>query len=328
MRSRLLQLYAVAVFLDRCSWRHGIGGATETDRDSNGTLYGPYNETGSATWSSSDTSVATVSGGTVSFVGPGSCNIIANWNATEYVGPNCSPETVTAGGGEGATVAPKITSISPSRALFGTVVDVDIKGNGFGSNPSVNAGSDITVSIQGANNSDIVCTFSLAGNGTGGNHAVTVTASGHTSGSVNFYVQIPTSLLRNSITDVIPVANGTINGNPNECGAYRSVSYTLLDQASTQIVTDQPVSETFSNYSGPPSLAPPNKPVADSGGALQGTLGFGTPAPQCPPAFQASLTQRFNVAVGLNVFNLTTSNAISYTSDGAGHYTITVNYTQ
>lgn len=63
-------------------------------------------------------------------------------------------------------------------------------------------------------------------------------------------------------------------------------------------------------------------------GTALDVIGFGTPAPQCPPAFQASVTQNFNVAVGLNVFTLTTSNAISDSSNGAGGYTIVVTYTQ
>jgi hypothetical protein len=211
----------------------------------------------------------------------------------------------------------------------GTVADVTITGRGFGTNPSVSAGSNITVTINSnfTTDTNIDATFTVAGNGAGGNQTVTVTSRGQ-SATVNFYLQVPTSLRRDSISDVIVVTNGTIGTHQNQCGAYRSVSYTLLDQAGQQIFTSLPLNETFSNYSGPQSLAPTNAHMTMTDGTALDVIGFGTPAPQCPPAFQASVTQNFNVAVGLNVFTLTTSNAISDSSNGAGGYTIVVTYTQ
>jgi hypothetical protein len=233
------------------------------------------------------------------------------------------------------SVRPNITSISPSRALFGTVVDADIRGNGFGSNPSVNAGSDISVSIQGATNTEIVCTFTLAGNGTGGAHGVTVTASGQTSSSVNFYVQIPTSLRRDSISSTTPIDPGPgdiVNAfgqtvATGKCGAYLNLVYTLMDQdgPAQPIDTDQPITETFSNYSGPPAYGIATETQTLTQGRFGDTIAIVLDAPSCPPAgTSASVTQNFSVAVGLNVFSLATANTIVRSKSTSGTYTITV----
>jgi hypothetical protein len=64
-----------------------------------GVDYGPYNRTQDSTWSSSNTSVMTVSAGTVSCLGEGSAGIRAQFQATVYT-LNCFPNTInpTTGG--------------------------------------------------------------------------------------------------------------------------------------------------------------------------------------------------------------------------------------
>jgi hypothetical protein len=56
----------------------------ETDMDCNGIVYGPYNRDSIATWSTSDSSIATVSGGSCVLLAPGNCGITANFLATVY----------------------------------------------------------------------------------------------------------------------------------------------------------------------------------------------------------------------------------------------------
>jgi hypothetical protein len=56
----------------------------ETDMDCNGIVYGPYNRDSVATWSTSDSSIATVSGGSCALLAPGQCGITANFLATVY----------------------------------------------------------------------------------------------------------------------------------------------------------------------------------------------------------------------------------------------------
>ena len=93
--------------------------AQEWDKDSNGTMYGPYDKTGSpTTWTSSDTSVATVTGGSVSFVSTGSCTINASWTATVYTGSNCTPTSVPAAAGGPVAVV----SVTLSLRYGGTLV--------------------------------------------------------------------------------------------------------------------------------------------------------------------------------------------------------------
>jgi hypothetical protein len=76
--------------------------------------------------------------------------------------------------------------------LIGTNVPVQLDGKGFGTNPTVNAGSGIAVTVNSATDTRIVATFAIATNAPAGNHNVTVTAASQTSTSVNFYVQAPT----------------------------------------------------------------------------------------------------------------------------------------
>jgi hypothetical protein len=298
--------------------------AQETDRDSNGTLYGPYDKTGSATWSSSDTTVATASGGTVSFVESGSCNISASWGATVYFGPNCSPSSVSAGGGEGVQVGPRITNLSPSQVLTGTVVDVTITGRGFGTNPSVNAGPNISVSIDThfTTDTNIDATFTVAGNGAGGNQSVTVTNGTHTSPAVNFFLQVPTSLSHASAGTLQSCSNCTINGVPNRCGCSRLDGWILIDQQGQQIVTS---SASITEYVTGDNTYQTNYPLES--GNIGDLYGFATAAPSCPGSFTKHMTQTFKAFVGLNVYTLTTVNSLTYTSDGNGGYSVTVTTT-
>jgi hypothetical protein len=55
--------------------------AMEELRDCNNALFGPYNRTSNSTWSSSDTSVFTVSSGLVSCLQPGSGTVTAQFQA-------------------------------------------------------------------------------------------------------------------------------------------------------------------------------------------------------------------------------------------------------
>src|SRR5205807_279043 len=62
-------------------------------RDCNNALFGPYNRTSISTWSSSDTSVFTVSSGLVSCLQPGSGTVTAQFQTTVY-GQWCAPITI------------------------------------------------------------------------------------------------------------------------------------------------------------------------------------------------------------------------------------------
>jgi hypothetical protein len=62
--------------------------ANEKRKDCHGVEYGPYNRTQDSTWTSSNTSVMTVSGGSVSCLSEGSASITARFQGVVY-GLNC-----------------------------------------------------------------------------------------------------------------------------------------------------------------------------------------------------------------------------------------------
>ncbi|HWO00614.1 MAG TPA: hypothetical protein VNS63_15250 [Blastocatellia bacterium] len=56
----------------------------EQRQDCRGAVFGPYNRTSDSSWSSSNASVFTVSGGTVSCLQPGSGTVTAQFQGTVY----------------------------------------------------------------------------------------------------------------------------------------------------------------------------------------------------------------------------------------------------
>jgi hypothetical protein len=81
--------------------------AMETDINCSGQTLGPFNVSGTAAWSSTNTSVATVAaGGYVSCLGVGQGTIKAAWTGIVYGGPpsSCTPIQVNPNPGGGVTV--------------------------------------------------------------------------------------------------------------------------------------------------------------------------------------------------------------------------------
>lgn len=126
--------------------------------------------------------------------------------------------------------APKITSISPAKGPIGATTSVTLSGQGFRTSPSVNAGSGITVTINSKSDTQIQASFAISSSASGGNRSVTVTAAGQTSNTVNFYVQVPTS---------VAVISTTVQGpavcSPGFAGWSRTVTLGLRDQSNNPI---------------------------------------------------------------------------------------------
>lgn len=108
--------------------------SSEQRRDCLGAYYGPYNRTSDSTWTSSNTSVATVSSqGLLSCLNPGSAGITAQFQAAVY-GQNCIPIYInpTAGSSAVVQIPSKLRFIdTPPRAPGGigpeiTVTDGDV----------------------------------------------------------------------------------------------------------------------------------------------------------------------------------------------------------
>ncbi|MGH9906958.1 MAG: IPT/TIG domain-containing protein, partial [Pyrinomonadaceae bacterium] len=200
-------------------------------------------------------------------------------------------------------VKPRITSITPGRGLINSTISVSIDGSGFAGGSTVSvAGTGVTASVQSSSATSLSVNLNISANATPGNHGVTVTTSGKTSNSVNFFVQVPTSLRRDSISGV--------NDQQGGCGATRTLLYRLLDQEGAEISSGDTLKETFSNFSGPAGVAPPaERNVQLASGVAIDTIGY--QIPDCPPPFTATFSQTFAVVIGTQSYSLTTSNAIS-----------------
>jgi IPT/TIG domain-containing protein len=304
----------------------------EQRQDCHGTVFGPYNQTSNSTWSSSDTSVFTVSSGLVSCLQPGSGTVTAQFQTTVY-GQWCAPISIYPMPSGSVAVKPKITSLSPARGVQGIEYNLTITGMGFKSPASVNvAGAGITVSgTQVGSSTEIITTFTIASDATGGNHAVTVTVSNQTSDGVNFYVQIPTTIRQDSI-DAITTCDPTrctIGTQQNACGAYRLVHYTLVDQANPA----QPIAEMATVTETVKDLSVPNDPgtsksiPTNEDGAFDDLLAL-FKITTCPSLGEsASVSQTFTATVGNKTFTLTRANRIDYMKSTSGQYSITITVT-
>jgi hypothetical protein len=246
----------------------------------------------------------------------------------------------------------RINSISPERALIGRSVELVINGSGFkesgGLDPELSIegegqGMGLEVTAFSATDTQIRVTLLIRDSASAGNHAVKViTDSGEQSNTVNFFVQIPTALVRQNfppeytppqestgIGPLIPLIDGSIINLAGEsiathrCGAYRNLLYQLVDQAGQPIIATVSVTETFpsAGYTGPSTLKPVDKPIASNNAGYVGdTNGFSTPANQClttNPNIVA--TQNFFATIGTKPYNLTTVVRITFTYDPASH---------
>lgn len=137
-----------------------------------------------------------------------------------------------------------------------------------------------------------------------------------TSNSMNFFVQIPTSARRNSISQLMDQQGGY--------GAFRDLNYTLLDQAGQAIIVDVEVSEVFSNITKSDPGIPNPTPITIQANAEEFNDRLGYLIPSCPPPFTVSFTQKFTVKIGQTTYNLNNSNSISYGRDAQGNKFVNV----
>jgi hypothetical protein len=105
---------------------------------------------------------------------------------------------------------PVITGLGPGGGTPGQTVGVTITGSGFGTNPSVNAGDGVSVSVTGASDTQITANFAVAANAATGGRTVTVTKNGLTSNGASFTVGDPTPV----ITSVSPDSGGAGTDTP------------------------------------------------------------------------------------------------------------------
>jgi hypothetical protein len=178
---------------------------------------GPYDVSTSATWSSSNTAVATVTdtAGSVkcACIAPGTANITSNFLGTNQLPAGTCEDSQEFTDVCEVMVGPQITSISPSRGCVGFEdLSVTITGSNFtppNTSVTITADTSITVDFSSgsATNTQLLPTFSIASNASGGNHTITVTVTPTGSGTpasatTNFYVQPTADPLQQPVSEL------------------------------------------------------------------------------------------------------------------------------
>jgi len=179
------------------------------------------------------------------------------------------------------------------RGLIGSQVEVSVVGHNFGANPRLQVGgSGISVSVQVRTDTDILTTFTISNNDQAlGNHAVTVRAGTRTSSAKNFFVYKPdrVTLEQQSNVIVIDPGPGDVEApdgtaiETNRCGAYRRLTYRVVDQSGGLLEDEGVVTETVCNsaQSGCP-VVNTRSINTDEQGRFGDVVGFTRGHPMCP----------------------------------------------
>lgn len=183
------------------------------------------------------------------------------------------------------------------------------------------------MTISQATSTQISGTLVVAENATAGNHNLTVTVNGETSQPVNFFVQVPASLVRynyppdapNGEGPVTPVTNQTITDlarrviATNACGVYQNYIFSLVDQNSTPLTFGiVVVNESFSNIKVPPgpTIFPNTVDLSHQG--IIDIQGWYYTYPTCLGYNDnQAFTQNWSITIGSTVYPLTTTIAIT-----------------
>jgi hypothetical protein len=256
--------------------------------------------------------------------------------AIDVPGPACGERNLSTA--FTAVVKPKVTGITPNKALIGTSNNVTITGAGFVSGStsvSIDGGSTSNVSVQSS--TSISAAFLSNDNAAGGNHRVTVTVNGQsTTDNVNFYVQIPTTLTVVSVSNLPDGTNTATDGCPSgSFGIKVGVTYQVKDQDGGLIQTDKmEPQEKVTNAAfegiaqpdpapsfidiGPSRITGTSQFTNTSGQFLDAAYGF------CwPSAFSSyTFTQVIRIVpLNQNTYEIRTNN-VTVTGTTAGHGTI------
>ena len=137
---------------------------------------------------------------------------------------------------------------------------------------------------------------------------------------MNFFVQVPTKLRRNSMSAL---------QDEGGCGAVRNLSYTLLDQNGDPIDTNGTISEGVSSFSGPPGVQPPLETQRTmSHGTFPDIVGYNIAT--CPPPFTATFVQSFTVHLNTagHAWALSSQNSVSMGRTSAGAKFVDITFSQ
>ncbi len=123
-------------------------------------------------------------------------------------------------------LAPRIDKLSQAQGPVATSTTVAITGQGFGTNPTINAGPNITVSIKSKSDTQIVAAFALTSSSSAaGNQNVTATVNNVSSSPSVFFGQVPTFFGPLSADSGVDGGCRTGAG-----GTFFTIHYQVLDQ--------------------------------------------------------------------------------------------------
>ena len=267
-----------------------------------------YDRTHLASWTSNNTSVATVasSGGLVTGVAVGNVTVNGADLTEPWAGqqcgsppPACPPEQGFQSSGSGTVF--KVTSVYPSPLVIGTAGAMAIGGSGFSS-----LQSPVTVSLSGTGvtvtnpmvdgDTLINASYAVASNATAGSQNLTVSSPGSDGGqgatsnpfavTISASAPIPTSATIDS-TDTQKYSNqtwtscdGTESAN-NYSGYQSCVTYQVNDQTGKSLHQNLTITETISvvdqNYLSKQHSGPSTSNAA--GQFLDGLALVGNPGP-------------------------------------------------
>jgi hypothetical protein len=301
---------------------------------------GPYNVTNSVVYSSTNTSVMTVnSTGNVSFVswGSSSINMVLFFQHSDYISSeDCGLFDDFVDASCPGMVAPRVTSIDITKGVPGGGYNITITGSGFaaGATVSLDPTSGVTAGgTQVVSSTQIFTEFTVANNASGGDRRVIVTVAGQAStDQVKFFVQIPTKVTRDSQSSITTCDPSlcTINGQPNKCGAFRTLTYQIWDQRNPAQTVEEPgtVTEFISQWSdaSETTIETQSDDVNANGifADLVGVTGIGSACPS--NGNLADLRQKFSVSINSVSHNLTTRRRIQM-SKSSGAYSINISTT-
>jgi hypothetical protein len=253
-------------YLDPATLNLTVGSSGQTTPwawDNCNNVYAPVTFQNRTYWTD-DTNVATVQfGGNVTGASPGSATNYLGGKLNEGDGVTYVPQCpmVPEQPFDAVNVAPKITSVSPSRGLIGaTTSSVTISGQGF-SGGHINTPAAIQVSnITTFTDTQITFDAVISSTATPGNNAgaISVTTSGQTSNAKDFYVQVPTNL------SIVSPGTGSeghcqIVAGPG-CGTTIAFTYQVNDQAS------QPINAVMSFWDSFAAVSPDPLQIDQNGG--------------------------------------------------------------
>jgi hypothetical protein len=303
-------------------------------------------------WSSGNSSIAAITAGALTssstWSGAGVGTTTSTFAGTTHFSAGGSLMCQAA---QPAKVGPVVSAVSPNAGVVGQVISVTISGSGFGSSPSITAGS-LPITIQGTpTNTSITANIDLTNVTTQSSPNVIVTANGQPSeAGETFTAQVPKSLIPLTFQGSgpsSPCPNGVCpiqtpnNGNfytptgaikaSGKCGVGRYYTFNLVDSAvpANPLVGTFGIIETPSNFSStvPNAPSPLQQTFANVGGLLADIQSFFYSSPAClGPNDNETVTWSYQITSGSKTYPLTTViTAVIGNSNGTAEVNETIN---